>query len=151
MDKLCLTQGKLFDNPTLETLLYPMNHSVMCLIEMPECLASGYEVLVKGSGKEYQRDIALDSSDMVVQYARRFGSCPSCSGTIVAGLQATVKGIIDPNSVNTDKVPTLMVRSIESADVPCTTMSLLDESTTTTTVGNTSNHQAGTEQSNKKE
>ena len=110
----------------------------MCLIEVPDCLASGYEVLVRGSGMEYQRNVALDSSDMVVQYAKQFGSCPSCSGAIATGLQATVKGTIDPNTVNSE-VPTLMVRSIESADVRCT-MSPLDHSTTT---GSTASSKGG--------
>jgi hypothetical protein len=134
MDKYCITQGKLFDNPTLDTLLYPQNHSVMCLIDVPDCLASGYEVLVKGSGMEYQRKVLLDSADALLTYARALGVCPSCTGagTIATGLRATVKGTIDPAAVfDPTNPPVLRVTSIEPDSIPCPRVADAADATTT--------------------
>jgi hypothetical protein len=45
MDQLCIDRGTLFDNPTVKTLENPVVHSVKCLIDVPECVASGFSIL----------------------------------------------------------------------------------------------------------
>jgi len=122
MDKFCITLGTLFDNPTLASLSYPQNHSVHCLIDVPDCLASGYEVLVPGSGMEYQRVVSLDSTDELLLYSRALGVCPSCngSGMVISGLRATVKGTIDASAVfDPLNPPGVTVTSIEPDSVEC--------------------------------
>ena len=46
MDTFCIERGTLLDNPELKTLERPDAHSVHCLVDVPRCYESGFEVLV---------------------------------------------------------------------------------------------------------
>ena len=57
MDTFCIERGTLLDNPELKTLERPDAHSVHCLVDVPRCYESGFEVLVlpaePAGGKTY--------------------------------------------------------------------------------------------------
>src|SRR3569832_2019332 len=86
MDRYCVDRGTLFDNPTVVTLQEPQVHSVHCLIDVPNCLASPYEILTDPpSGSDmFVRAWTLSSSakEAVLAVARAEGVCGTCSGTI---------------------------------------------------------------------
>jgi hypothetical protein len=74
---------------------------------VPECVASGYQVLVKPDGytqgDDYIQDVKLDSAgnDLAVAAARKVGVCGTCAGTgtQVQGFSATVVGYLDSGAV----------------------------------------------------
>ncbi len=63
MDRYCIDLGVLFENRAIATLgaTGPLSHSVHCLIDVPHCLASSFEVLnvledENGSETRYGRE-----------------------------------------------------------------------------------------------
>jgi hypothetical protein len=98
MDYYCIDRGTLFDNPSVISLEGPDQHSVMCLIDVPECAAGAYEVLVppQGGSGNYTRGYRLDNSTKTELFAlaRSVGVCSSCAanGTIQRGLAIAVQG-----------------------------------------------------------
>ena len=90
MDFFCINRGTLFDNPSVVTLLDPQLHSVHCLVDVPPCLASEYEVLYAlppesvTPAANHARGWRLDaaSKDAVIALARGVGrraASPGCS------------------------------------------------------------------------
>ncbi len=121
MDSYCITLGTLLDNPTLRTLQYPDQHSVHCLIQVPSCVASGYNILTTPpTGQtDYVVAVQLDSAGniKVQEMAALYGICSTCSGngTIEIGFNATVVGILN----NSTDPPTLKVTDFLPASVAC--------------------------------
>jgi hypothetical protein len=100
MDTYCINRGTLLDNPSLQTLIHPDKHSVHCLVDVPACYQSGFELLADpAQGSQiYPRAYALDQNgnNMVLQIARSTGSCSTCSnnpGGLVRGFRATITGV----------------------------------------------------------
>lgn len=104
MDTFCILRGTLFDNPSVISLLGPDKHSLHCLLDPPECINSGYELLAAPppGQDEYVRAVKFDSvgNDMIVKLAKSFGrGCNGCTGSQLQGFRATVKGtIVDSNA-----------------------------------------------------
>jgi hypothetical protein len=98
MDYFCISRGFLFDNPSIATLKGPNEHSVHCLIEVDECIASHYEILLapKAGSSLYTRGYRLDNKAKANLFtvAKRVGVCGSCDdrGTVVKGLTVKVQG-----------------------------------------------------------
>jgi hypothetical protein len=98
MDYFCIFRGFLFDNPSVETLKGPGQHSVHCLIDVDECITSPFEILAApgSNGTLHTRAYRLDANtkDKVVAVAKKAGVCGDCdgSGTIRSGLRVVVQG-----------------------------------------------------------
>lgn len=133
---LCINLGNLLDNPSLESLPNPDQHSVHCLADVQDCVDSGYRILVKPpgyqSGDNYLQDVQLDDTgnSLVVAEARRLGSCGTCDGTgnLTQGFAATIVGTLDEDAipgseqeVSVDMIvpPTLTVTEVLPLDTPC--------------------------------
>lgn len=116
MDTFCIERGTLLDDPGTNTLESPSAHTAHCLIDIPSCIASGYEVLatpVEGTTK-HSRAFRLDApgNEMFITFAKSIGECDDCTGTQVRGLQATLIGAVEPNT-GSSKIPeTFAVTSI---------------------------------------
>ena len=113
MDTYCILRGTLLDNADLRTLEHPDKHSVHCVVDVPLCYESGFEVLqdppADDSTKFYCRALKLDAKGnaMALALARELGEkfegkdgCRTCTageGTLRRGFRATVIGKLDPN------------------------------------------------------
>jgi hypothetical protein len=84
VDNHCIRLGYLFDNQNISTLAEPNQHSLHCLLDIPECNSSSYEILLDPLPGEtlYQRGFTLDepSKALVAELARSIGTCDTCSG-----------------------------------------------------------------------
>jgi len=108
MDTYCVRLGVLLDNPTVETLRHPELHSFHCLVDVPRCIADGYEMLAESPGREfpYGRFLRLDATgnEQMLELARSFGQpggCSTCTGTLgseTQGFRATVIGTLVSDS-----------------------------------------------------
>jgi hypothetical protein len=114
MDSYCIERGVLLDHTNLLTLEHPGEHSVHCLVDVPKCYESGFEVLQDpdASSKLHCRALRLDATGnkLALSLARQLGDknagCSTCTagaGTLKKGFRATVIGSVD--SKNTNKYP----------------------------------------------
>ena len=106
MDSFCIDRGTLFDNKGVATLGPdgPIKHSVHCLIDVPSCIASPWEILNDASedpnssmveGVAFGRSFRVENNDMLVEYAKTVGVCNNgCTGALERGLKAMVVGEI---------------------------------------------------------
>ena len=130
MDTFCIERGTLLDNPSVQTLENPEQHSIHCLADVPRCYNSGFEVLALTAAAEaaktgkYCRAFKLDAAGNTAAHdlARATGSadlgCSTCDGgSMKMGFRATVKGTYDPDDSGDVKV--LTAASVESADIVC--------------------------------
>jgi len=121
MDTYCIQQGTLLDRPDVRTLEGPEQHSIVCLVDVPLCVNSGYEILGAPSeaGQNYTRTVQLDEfgNQRVLAEARLAGSCSTCNGTgtQALGFSATVVGVLD-DSV---EPPRLMVQKLAGGILDC--------------------------------
>jgi len=126
MDYFCIKRGTLFDNPDVPTLGRdgPIVHSVHCLIDVPSCVDSPFELLqdVSPEGEtnvQYGRAFRAESNDLLVEYAKKVGSCQAgCSGSQERGLEAAVVGEI-VNLGNSMTPATIKVKSVLTTAVGC--------------------------------
>lgn len=124
MDVYCINRGTLLDAPSYATLEHPEQHSVHCLVDVPMCYNSGFEILTEPeSGTIFSRAYRLDSTgrDMALTAARGSTSgCSTCNGPdsgATKGYRATVMGTTDTS--NTANPPVLTVTSVQPASVGC--------------------------------
>ena len=131
MDRYCIDRGTLFDNPTVETLVGPEVHSVHCLLDVPPCLASPFEILLNptnGTGR-YVRGWTLSDaakSDIVAKaYAN--GVCGGeCTGTVVKGFRVQFHAtVVDlgtsstPPTVDASNVTVIDITQPGALDIAC--------------------------------
>lgn len=132
MDYFCILRGTLFDNPTLSTLgpNGPKEHSVHCLIDVPVCVNSPFEILnevnnsnVTNSNNDeeirYGRAWRVSKNDLIVEYARKVGVCDDgCQGVQKKGLKATIIGeVLD---LGNSETPSLIKPiAVVDSDVGC--------------------------------
>ncbi len=45
MDNFCIQRGTLLDKPSVKTLENPAEHTIHCLIDIPQCVQSKYALL----------------------------------------------------------------------------------------------------------
>ena len=137
MDTFCIERGTLLDNPALKTLERPDAHSVHCLVDVPRCYESGFEVLVLPAeptgGKTYCRAMKLDSNvnAAALKLARDMGkvdldatTCTGTEGNVERGFRATVRGTMDLSEAS--KVRTIVTSSILPASVGCGIANITD-------------------------
>lgn len=122
MDTYCIERGRLLDRPDIETLEEPDQHSVHCLVDVPQCRNSGFELLLDpvAPDKTHCRAYILDDTGngLVIEHARLVGDCQTCgsSGMQDKGYRATVTGTISDTA---GKNPVLSVTSVEDSSVGC--------------------------------
>mmetsp|Transcript_36208 Transcript_36208/g.71192 ORF Transcript_36208/g.71192 Transcript_36208/m.71192 type:complete len:344 (-) Transcript_36208:228-1259(-) len=120
LDKYCIDRGTLLDMPSVKSLEGPEKHTIHCLVDVPRCYLSGFELLQdKQAGstthcRAFQLDRAIDTQ--VIQLARskgRPGGCSTCTGagSQVAGFRACVCG----STTGSGSPPTLVVSSLNEA------------------------------------
>lgn len=126
MDTYCIERGTLLDNPSVVTLEGPEQHTIHCLVDVPRCYNSGFEILGDPSPPNtlYCRAFKLDATGQTaaLTLARSAGStslgCSTCTGTAEAsartGFRATITGTFDTEDLNDPKI--LTTTTIELAD-----------------------------------
>lgn len=107
MDRFCIDRGTFLDMQDVETLKFPEQHTVHCLIDPEPCRTAVFEVLLDPSNDddddEYIRGYTLDQEahDAMVELAKKVGICDLCTGegTLKAGFRArmtaTITGMAD--------------------------------------------------------
>ena len=105
MDNYCIARGTLFDNAAVVTLEGPEKHSIHCLVDVPLCFNSPFELLAdKLPGEtEHARAYQLDDDGrtLAIELARAEGEKSACStctgggGSKKKGFRATVYGTHD--------------------------------------------------------
>lgn len=127
MDLYCIQEGNMIDNG-LPTLQLAHEHTIHCLVDVPFCRDSGFEILVSNAEGTYDRAVRLDDfgNQEVLRIAREIGSCTTCTG---AGSQkknfiVTVEGdLVDATAVgDSDAEPPLMQVSSMVAGGTCDTV-----------------------------
>lgn len=133
MDTYCIERGQLLDNPSLNTLEDPQEHTLHCLADVAQCVNSGFEVLQDpgaDSGKIYCRAFKLDSTGntMALDLIKKTGSqslgckvCDSPGGNLKKGFRATVIGTVESLKVaaGSKYPPTLHVTSVKPGSAGC--------------------------------
>jgi len=103
MDRYCIERGTLLDNPSLSTLENPEQHSLLCLLDPPQCVGTPFELLERDPNQAgvHCRSFVLDSlgKSQVVAQARALGATPRCTtctggGSLQVGYSATVIGTV---------------------------------------------------------
>mmetsp|Transcript_11318 Transcript_11318/g.12576 ORF Transcript_11318/g.12576 Transcript_11318/m.12576 type:complete len:184 (-) Transcript_11318:68-619(-) len=121
MDRYCIDRGTLFDNPGIDTLgpQGPIVHSVHCLIDVPKCVSSPFEILLLQGDGRYGRAWRVESNDKLIADAKDRGICTNgCTGDIATGLTATFQAeVLDLGS---SKTPALLkVTRVNSNNPGC--------------------------------
>jgi len=112
MDTFCINRGTLLDAPDVVTLQNPELHSYHCLLDVPPCYESGFNVLGDKDPTTglYCLGYRLDDTNAVAASGRAAGSvadgCTTCSGDGMGkmGYRATVKGTIKELGDGTESV-----------------------------------------------
>jgi hypothetical protein len=124
LDSYCIDRGTLLDGFDTESLVEPERHSIHCLVDVPRCMNSGYQMLLdptttSSSGDRYCRALELDDhgNQLMLDLARSVGEqgyCTSCRGppgSITSGFRATVYGKLVEGTSNP---PLLQVTRVQS-------------------------------------
>merc|ERR1719330_413721 len=124
MDSYCIARGTLFDDSSVETLGPdgPISHSVHCLIDVPVCVNSPFEILHDVSGgrnEKYGRSFRVESNNLLIDYAKMVGDCTEgCTGTQKSGLKAAVVGELI-NHGDSETPPLIRVVSVLDPEIGC--------------------------------
>jgi len=100
MDWFCIEQGTLLDPANTPTLVKPVIHTVHCLVEVPQCVNSGFAILRDPSavGENYTigYNVTAAGNEMLLALMKAEGQCVACNGTgtIVNGFRVGVRGLI---------------------------------------------------------
>lgn len=120
MDFFCIARGNLFDNPNVPTLSAqgPLVHSVHCLIDVPQCIVTPFEILLPAAAEDesddpFIRGWRLDDAtkDAVVALAKQEGQCTDCdgNGTIDKGFHVSLTArVVDVGTADTPPTITLV-------------------------------------------
>jgi hypothetical protein len=130
MDRYCIDLGVLFENRAIATLgaSGPLSHSVHCLIDVPHCLASSFEVVNEledenGSETRYGREWRLDDNTMVRDWAYANAICADCESTsledapgkVERGLRMAIRGFVEKGA--TFRSPAIIrVEAVDDAE-----------------------------------
>merc|ERR1719197_1972002 len=98
MDTFCIERGTLLDAPSIITLEEPNKHSVHCLVDVPVCRESPYEILMdpEDGTSLYTRGYRVSDNMLFIDLARSVGSCTTCTGegNLAEGFRAEVTGTV---------------------------------------------------------
>eukprot|EP00996_Jenningsia_fusiforme_P002452 NODE_3281_length_1008_cov_28.840459_g3018_i0.p1 GENE.NODE_3281_length_1008_cov_28.840459_g3018_i0~~NODE_3281_length_1008_cov_28.840459_g3018_i0.p1 ORF type:complete len:281 (+),score=47.00 NODE_3281_length_1008_cov_28.840459_g3018_i0:52-843(+) len=129
MDKFCILRGALLDNPSLRPQRDPDRHSIHCLVDIDQCVSSGYELLKDPADGDavYGRWVELDATgnELVLKLARETGlagPCTTCSGgtgSQTEGFRAAVVGRLAPDRAGVLPRRLLVSRVLPSKENVC--------------------------------
>ena len=134
MDSHCIYRGTLVDFPSVKTLENPGKHTINCLVGVPVCYNSGFEVLRRpNSNSLYCREFKLDDAGnlAILRFARKQGSttgCSSCTGNAdtspIDNFRATIFGTYETNGHNSSSsgheiVRLLTVKDVQHGTIQC--------------------------------
>lgn len=132
MDNFCIDRGTLFDNKDVDTLGPEgvFKHTVHCLMDVPSCVASPWEILHDASldsrssydeGERFGRSFRLDSNVKLMEYARNVGVCDKgCTGDTVRGLTGSIVGEVTSLGSRGMNVPAIIkVSEVLDATTGC--------------------------------
>ena len=133
MDRLCINRGTLLDAPSVKTLLNPEKHSLHCLVDVPRCLNSGFEILAPlataTADAAYYPAYRIGDKEAgfwdTVKLARELGSvaagCTTCKGNKLAkGFSAVFVGKVSGDATwSSEKPPVLEVSQVLEAGSKC--------------------------------
>ena len=138
----CINLGSLLDTGD-KTLKHPDRHSVHCLIDVGQCVNSGFQLLSQNpdadSGEHVQLAEFDDAGhDMAVDLAKAVGSCTDCdngrnSNFLSRGLQMTVIGTLVERDGD---VPLLQVDEVFESSIGCEDMNMTASFEGEATTGN---------------
>lgn len=115
MDTFCIKRGTLLDAPDLESLKYPAEHTIHCLVDIPICVESGYEMLKPDETREgwYTSVAKLNSfgNEEVVRLATE----ERMMNGDAKGFRATVVGTLDTSTTP----PSLIASTVLHGSVDC--------------------------------
>lgn len=140
MDKFCIDAIDMIDNGR-EALKEPFTHSVHCLVDVPMCYNTHFEVLTDPATTDakYTRGYRLTetSKQSVLQLARSVGSCSTCvngydSSKLENGFRAVMNAtVLELSTDGGSGPPLIMVHNQafpENSDTdPCQTVFGLTE------------------------
>lgn len=101
MDSYCIDLGTLFDNRGVFPLSKDgvQKHSVHCLIDVPDCIASPWEIIqdISGDQTKYGRVFRAQDNQLLIDNAKIFAGCEAsgaapCKSSQVRGYNAAVTG-----------------------------------------------------------
>ena len=117
MDRKCIDIGFLLDAPSFHTLKAPEEHTVHCLVDVPICINSGFELLSlgkdPGSG-EHKRVVRLDHPDgtrLVADFAK--------NGTVQKGLKVTIIGEVNHGASEASPPGMKVIQVLPSGSIDC--------------------------------
>lgn len=125
MDKYCIDRGTLLDNNAVKTLEGPDRHSVHCLVDVPICYRSGFEILQDPlpGATTHCRAFQLDQrgNNLVIQIARAIGICGTCgnNGTQRYGFRATIIGTVTAPATQSDPATIAVTSLVPSTPGAC--------------------------------
>ncbi len=133
MDSFCIYRGNLFDNPSVSTLgpKGPLLHTVHCLIDVPQCVQSPFEILYdlrNSSGiinnnndqkeRAFGRAWRVVNNGLLIAHAKEVGECDECTGDQVRGLTATIFAeVLDLG--NPFRPSLIKVKKVEHGNIGC--------------------------------
>jgi hypothetical protein len=100
MDFFCIDRQFLLDRSSIRTLQNPELHSVHCLVDVPQCTSSPYEILLNPLQGEtlYARGWRLDddTKNRIIDLARSVGSCSTCDNQegLTEGFRAALNATV---------------------------------------------------------
>ena len=112
MDKFCIDNVQMIDNGK-ETLKEPFTHSVHCLVDVPICSNSNFEVLTAptdSTSGTYSRGYRLteNSKQIVLGLARSVGSCSTCvNGYDTSKLENGFRAVLNASIVESPRTMVL--------------------------------------------
>lgn len=126
MDYFCINRETLFDNPSIKTLSSagPTSHSVHCLIDVAQCIASPFEVLapLNDGSENFARAWRIDDHKDVVSHAKMIGDCNGCDDKNKSGLKKGYRATINATvmDMGSKSTPALIsVTSVQNYEVGC--------------------------------
>ena len=97
MDNYCIQRGTLLDKPSIKTLEKPYEHTIHCLIDIPQCIDSEYTLLLppKAAGGLWTVDYQLgkEGTQLIIEEAKKLRE-----RGVKQNLTLTLSGVIE--SVN---------------------------------------------------
>ena len=124
MDYTCIERGRLFDNPSIHPLgpNGPVVHTIHCLIDVPVCVNSPFEILhdvSNGRRQRFGRAWRVEDNDLLIEHAKRMGICDEgCQGNQERGLTATIIGKV--LNLGNSKTPALLeVEQVGHGNIGC--------------------------------
>ena len=96
MDNFCIERGTLLDKPSIKTLENPYEHTIHCLIDVPQCIQSKYALLMapKSTGGLWTVAYQLETegTELIIEEAKKLRE-----RGVIQNLTLTLSGVVESN------------------------------------------------------